>query len=156
MHRRDASGAVMVLANSQPGQGACLRSQPPGREDLSLSCKGLSRARAKSASGRRQTRCSLKAQSGVGAVLQRIVGPQNKRAPPRAAGLSSSKPVKRSAYFGALESVVLLAALCFLLWCFDLWVDLAGADAEESVDGAAVSAAMTGPAARSSRAQTGT
>jgi hypothetical protein len=33
---------------------------------------------------------------------------------------------------------------------------LAGADAEESVDGAAVSAAMTGPAASSSRLTTGT
>ena len=72
------------------------------------------------------------------------------------AGLLSSKPVVRSAYFGALESVVLLAVLCFLLWCFeDLW-DLAGADAEVSDEGAAVSAAMTGPAASSSRLTTGT
>ncbi len=150
MHRIKASGSIMVLASSQPGRGACPRSRPPGREDLSQSCNGLSRARAKSASGYRQPRCSPKAQNRVGLVLQ------NKRAPPRAAGLLSSKPVVRSAYFGALESVLLLAALCFLLWCLDLWVDLAGADAEVSVDGAAVSAAMTGPAASSSRLTTGT
>ena len=84
-------------------------------------------------------------------------GPKTKEPRRVRAGLLSSKPVVRSAYFGALESVLLLAALCFLLWCLeDLWLDLAGAAAEVSDEGAAVSAAMTGPAASSSRLTTGT
>ena len=61
----------------------------------------------------------------------------------------------RFTYFGAEESPV-EALLFFDLWplCF-LWV-LAGAEAEVSEEGAAVSAAITGPAASSSRLTTGT
>jgi hypothetical protein len=63
----------------------------------------------------------------------------------------------RSVYFGALESVLLVDDFLLCLWCF-LWLDddLAGADAEESDAGGVVSAAMTGPAASSSRLTTGT
>ena len=63
-----------------------------------------------SARGRCQPRRSQKAQNRVGGVLQEKKG--NKKAPPSEGGAFYSKP---SDYLGALESLLLLAALCFLL-----------------------------------------
>jgi len=68
------------------------------------------------------------------------------------------KTVQPRAYFFGAEESLPAAALLFFdlwLWLLALWV-LAGADAEVSDGGAAVSAANTGPAANISRVTTGT
>jgi len=64
--------------------------------------------------------------------------------------------ISAAAYFGAEESAPVAALLFFDLWLCFLWL-FAGAEAEVSEEGAAVSAANTGPAANSvSRLTTGT
>jgi hypothetical protein len=78
------------------------------------------------------------------------------RAPLVRAGLFKSNLSSAQAYFfGAEESALLEDFDDFFLWlCF--LACFAGADAEVSEEGAAVSAANTGPAASSSRLTTGT
>jgi hypothetical protein len=82
---------------------------------------------------------------------------QKQRAPLARAGLFNSKSIESAAYFGAEESLLVEDLLVFFLWvCFLLWVDLAGAEADEFEEGAVVSAANTGPAANANRQTTGT